>query len=57
MIRLANAQAHLAEVQAQGHDEIREMKKEALERERRVDERIDKLVSAIGEFIRKNGKS
>jgi hypothetical protein len=56
-VRLTNAQAHFAEVQAQGEGQIREMKKEALERERRVDERIDKLVSAIGEFTRKNGKS
>jgi predicted nucleic acid-binding Zn-ribbon protein len=29
---------------------------EARERERRVDERIEKLVSAIGELIRRNGK-
>ena len=53
MVRLANAQAHLAEVQAQDQTELREMKKEALQRERRLDERIEKLVSAIGEFIRR----
>jgi hypothetical protein len=28
------------------------MQKEALERERRLDVRIEKLVSAVGEFIR-----
>jgi hypothetical protein len=50
MIKLANAQAHLAEVQAQDQTEARE-------RERRIDERIEKLVIAIGEFIRRqNGK-
>lgn len=49
-VRLDNAMAHLAEVQAQDQTEARE-------RERRIDERIDKLVSAIGEFIsRSNGK-
>jgi hypothetical protein len=41
MVRLANAQAHLAEVRAQDQTEARE-------RERRLDERIEKLVSAIG---------
>jgi DNA-binding transcriptional MerR regulator len=45
MVRLANVQAYLAEVQAQDQTELREMKKEALERERRLDERIEKLVS------------
>jgi len=48
MIRLANAQAHLAEVQAQDQSEARE-------REKRIDERIEKLVVAIAELIRKNG--
>ena len=59
MIKLANAQAHLAEVQAQDQGDIRQMnlrieqmKIEALEREKRLDERIEKLVSAIGELIR-----
>ena len=47
MIRLANAQAHLAEVQAQDQTEARE-------RERRLDNRIEKLVSAIGEWIRRS---
>jgi Ribonuclease G/E len=43
-IRLDNAMAHLAEVQAQDQTEARE-------REKRVDERIDKLVIAIGESV------
>jgi hypothetical protein len=42
--RMENALAHLAEVQAQDQTEARE-------REKRVDERIEKLVSAIGELI------
>jgi len=53
LIRLDNAMAHLAEVQAAGEKEMRRMKQEALEREKRIDERIEKLVSAIGEFIRR----
>ncbi len=48
-VRLTNAQAHLAEVQARDQTEARE-------RERRLDERIANLVSAIGELIR-NGRS
>jgi hypothetical protein len=43
-IRLDNAMAHLAEVQAQDQTEARE-------REKRVDERIDRLVIAIGELV------
>ncbi|HUE20477.1 MAG TPA: hypothetical protein VMQ86_02275 [Bryobacteraceae bacterium] len=43
-IRLDNAMAHLAEVQAQDQTEARE-------REKRVDQRIDKLVVAIGELV------
>jgi predicted nucleic acid-binding Zn-ribbon protein len=50
-IRLQNAMAHLAEVQARGEEDIRDMKREALEREKRIDERIEKLVVAIGELI------
>jgi hypothetical protein len=50
-VRMENALAHLAEVQARDEEEIREMKKEALEREKRLDERIEKLVIAIGELI------
>jgi len=43
-IRLDNAMAHLAEVQAQDQTEARE-------REKRIDERIEKLVSAIGALL------
>ena len=43
-------------MQAQDEGKIREMKQEALEREKRVDERIEKLVIAIGELIRRDGK-
>jgi hypothetical protein len=43
-IRLDNAMAHLAEVQAQDQTEARE-------REKRLDERIEKLVVAIGELV------
>ncbi len=57
MVRLTNAQAHLAEVQARGQEELEQMKREALERERRLDERIEKLAIAIGEMIRRDGKS
>ena len=67
MIKLANAQAHLAEVQAEDQTKAREREKrlddrieklviEAREREKGLDERIAKLVSAIGEFLRANGK-
>ena len=63
-IKLTNAMTHLAEVQAQDEGELRQMnvrieqmKIEALEREKRIDERIDKLVVAIGELISRNGKS
>jgi exonuclease VII small subunit len=56
-LRMDNALAHLAEVQTRDEDAIRQMKMEALEREKRLDERIEKLVSAIGELIRhRNGK-
>jgi predicted nucleic acid-binding Zn-ribbon protein len=50
-VRLENAMAHLVEIQAAGQEEIRQMKQEALDRERKLDERIEKLVSAIGELI------
>jgi predicted nucleic acid-binding Zn-ribbon protein len=63
MIRLTNAQAHLTEVQAASQTQMRkldqkiaQMKAEALEREKRLDDRIEKLVSAIGELSRRNGK-
>lgn len=51
-----NALAHLAEVQARDEGRIPEMKQEALEREKRIDERIEKLVIAIGELVRPNAK-
>jgi predicted nucleic acid-binding Zn-ribbon protein len=56
MVRLTNAQAHLTEVQAEDQSQIRALQKEVLERELRLDERIEKLVSAIGEWIRRNGE-
>jgi len=43
-IKMQNAMAHLAEVQAQDQTEARD-------REKRIDERIEKLVIAIGELI------
>jgi len=50
-IRLNNAMAHLAEVQAQTTEQMTELGKE-------TDRRIGELVSAIGEFLRRNnGKS
>ena len=51
-----NVLAHLAEVPARDQGRIREMKQEALERQKRIDERIEKLVIAIGELVRRNGK-
>ncbi len=48
--RLDNAMAHLAEVQAQDQTDARE-------REKRIDERIEKLVLAIAQLIRKNGNN
>ena len=58
----ANAQTHQAEIETRwaeirkkDEEEINNMKKEALEREKRIDERIEKLVSAIGELINRNG--
>jgi len=59
--RLDNALAHLAEVQAREiqrtNTELEQMKKEAAERGRLLDERIEKLVIAIGELIHRNGKA
>ena len=49
-IRLSNAMSHLAKVQAQDQTEARE-------REKRIDDRIEKLVIAIGQLISRNGKS
>jgi len=59
MVRLANAQAHLTEVLAENqtdtNDRLEQMKLEAQEREKRIDERIEKLVLAIAELVRRNG--
>jgi prefoldin subunit 5 len=56
-IKMTNALAHLAEEHAKTDRVIRELRVEANQREKRVDARIEKLVSAMGEFIRRNGKS
>jgi hypothetical protein len=48
--RMDNAMAHLAEVQAQDQTEARE-------REKRIDERIEKLVIAIAQLIQRNGRA
>jgi len=53
--KLAKIVADMARVQAGHHVEVRQWQAEAIARERRVDERIEKLVIAIGELIR-NGK-
>jgi len=57
-IRLDNAMAHLAEVQAHDQTEAREREKRVDERIEKLaaegkntDERIDKLVIAIGELV------
>ena len=51
-LKTENALSHLVEIQAQAQTEARE-------RERRIDERIEKLVIAIGELIQhmpRNGR-
>jgi hypothetical protein len=48
LVVLTEAQIKLTQAQNQDRAEARE-------RERRLDERIDKLVGAIGELIRRNG--
>jgi hypothetical protein len=52
-VRVENALAHLADVQAREiqltEQRFRELKEEAKERDKLLDERIAKLVSAIGE--------
>ena len=51
------ALAHLAVAQARDERNIRQMKMDALEAEKRLDKRIEKLVIVIGERIRRrNGK-
>lgn len=49
-IRMNNALTYLAEMRAQDQTEARE-------REKRIDERIEKLVTAIGQLIQKNGRA
>lgn len=64
-IRLDNALAYLAESHAKIEEQFRrtdtriaELREESNQREKRMDERIGNLVSAIGEFIsRQNGKT
>jgi len=59
-MRMDNALAHLAEVQAtetqRTEERFREIKAESLALEKRTDERIANLVRAIGELLRRNGK-
>ena len=54
--RLEQLHADLAEKLGVLVDSQIRYETEGRERERRLDERIDKLVSAIGELIRRNGK-
>ena len=49
-VRLDNALAHLAEVQAETKQQLADLGKQ-------TDKRIADLVSAIGELIHKNGKN
>lgn len=55
--RMDNALAHLAEVQAQAAVDREGDRAEAREREKRIDERIEKLVLAIAELVRRDGKT
>lgn len=56
--RLETAMVLLAEAQTRTEDTIRTLRIESNEREKRMDERIGNLVSAIGELIRRqNGKT
>jgi hypothetical protein len=54
---LAEKMAALVDSQIRTESQLAEMRKESLELERHMDARIGKLVIAIGEFIRVNGKS
>lgn len=49
--RLEEAMVHLAESQAKTEETMRALRVESNEREKRMDERVDKLVSAIGELV------
>jgi hypothetical protein len=52
--RLEESVQALIDEQIKTEQRFRELREEANERERRADERIEKLVSAIGEWIRRN---
>jgi hypothetical protein len=51
MIRVQNALGHLAEIQRRQIESSTALEKRMAAREKRMDERIEKLVSAIGAFI------
>jgi hypothetical protein len=51
MIRVQNALGHLAEIQRRQIENSAALEKRMAAREKRMDERIEKLVSAIGAFI------
>ena len=56
--RLEDLAATLLDAQIKTEETIRELRVESNEREKRMDERIGNLVSAIGEFIRRqDGKA
>jgi hypothetical protein len=50
--KLDDAITLLLEAQAKTHEHLREIDKGSHDRDRALDERVDKLVSAIGELIR-----
>ena len=55
--RLENLAATLLDAQIKTEETIRQLRVESNEREKRMDDRIGNLVSAIGEFIRRqNGQ-
>jgi chromosome segregation ATPase len=54
--RLTEAQAHFTEAQARLMETQTEIRRESEAREKRIGERIEKLVIAIGEFISQSRK-
>jgi hypothetical protein len=54
--RLEDLTRVLVDSQIRTDARLIQLREESNEREKRMDERIGKLVSAIGEFIRQNGK-
>ena len=48
--------ARIAELREESNARIVELRDESNEREKRMDKRIADLVSAIAEFLRRNGK-